>query len=61
MIIFGVTLLKLFLYDIVNASNGAKTIAFISLGILLLVISFLYTKYKHLIAGEEDNSQEIEE
>jgi uncharacterized membrane protein len=60
MIIFGLTLLKLFLYDIANASSGAKTIAFISLGVLLLIISFLYTKYRHLIAGDEEQPEEIE-
>jgi hypothetical protein len=30
----------------------SKTIVMVSLGLLLLVISFLYNKYKHLIADE---------
>ena len=59
-IIFGVTLIKLFVYDIADASSGAKTIAFISLGVLLLIISFLYTKYRHLIIDEEENPEKIE-
>ncbi|MFT5861117.1 MAG: hypothetical protein ACI865_003236, partial [Flavobacteriaceae bacterium] len=33
---------------------------FISLGVLLLIISFLYTKYRHLIAGDEEQPEEIE-
>lgn len=59
LVLFGITLLKLFIYDIAKVDSGGKTIAFISLGVLLLVISFLYTKYKHLIlAGDEDEKEE---
>jgi uncharacterized membrane protein len=49
-ILFGITLLKLFFYDIAHLDTIAKTIVLVSLGILLLIISFLYNKYKHLIA-----------
>lgn len=48
-ILFGVTLLKLFLYDITHLDTLAKTILFMALGILLLIISFLYNKYKHML------------
>ncbi len=51
-ILFGATLLKLFLYDISALDTIAKTIVFVSLGVLLLIISFLYNKYKHIIADE---------
>ena len=44
--LFGVTLIKLFLYDIASLGTIAKTIVFVSLGVLLLIISFLYNKYK---------------
>ena len=54
-ILFGVTLLKLFFYDISQLNTMAKTIVFISLGILLLVISFLYNKYKNIISNESDS------
>jgi uncharacterized membrane protein len=54
MALFGVTLIKLFFYDISHLDTIAKTIVFISLGVLLLVISFLYNKYKHIIADETD-------
>ncbi len=53
--LFGVTLVKLFFYDISNLDTIAKTIIFVSLGILLLIISFLYNKYKHIISDEIDN------
>jgi uncharacterized membrane protein len=48
-VLFAVTLAKLFVYDIADLGTIAKTIVFISLGVLLLIISFLYNKYKHLI------------
>jgi len=53
--LFGVTLIKLFFYDISHLDTIAKTIVFVSLGVLLLIISFLYNKYKHLIADENVN------
>ena len=46
---FSLTILKLFTYDISNISTGGKIVAFISLGIILLVVSFLYQKLKRLI------------
>ncbi|MEM9001205.1 MAG: DUF2339 domain-containing protein [Bacteroidota bacterium] len=53
--LFGVTLIKLFFYDISHLNTLAKTIVFVSLGILLLIISFLYNKYKHIISDETPN------
>jgi len=50
--LFGITLVKLFFYDISHLSTIAKTIVFVSLGILLLIISFLYNKYKSTISEE---------
>ena len=52
MVLFGITLIKLFVYDISYLSTISKTIVFVSLGILLLIISFLYNKYKHLIIDD---------
>lgn len=54
-VIFAATLLKLFFYDISSLNTLAKTIVFVSLGILLLIISFLYNKYKYLISEDETN------
>ncbi len=51
--LFGVTLLKLFLYDIMEAPPFGRIIAFISLGILLLVISFMYQKLKGIVLEDE--------
>ncbi|TPN85362.1 DUF2339 domain-containing protein [Aquimarina algicola] len=52
---FSITLLKLFFYDISHLNTISKTIVFLSLGVLLLVISFLYNKYKHVISDEKDS------
>lgn len=52
--LFGVTLAKLFLYDIADFSTIGKTIVLVSLGVLLLVISFLYNKYKDDISTETE-------
>jgi uncharacterized membrane protein len=58
-----ITVLKLFIFDISDASEVGKIIAFICLGIVLLVISFMYQRIKNLLfkddqelAGEEGNS-----
>lgn len=53
-VLFGVTLIKLFFYDISHLGTIAKTIVLVSLGVLLLVISFLYNKYRHTIFNEVD-------
>jgi len=55
-VLFSITLLKIFLYDIAYLSTLSKTILFILSGILLLIISFFYHKYKHLMY-EEQNSE----
>jgi uncharacterized membrane protein len=52
--LFAITLLKLFFYDIATMGTIEKTVVIVSLGILLLVISFLYTKYKHMISNESE-------
>ncbi len=51
---FGITLLKLFFYDLRHLDSLSKTIVLVSLGIILLVISFLYNKYKHIIGNETE-------
>lgn len=51
--LFGLTLLKLFIYDIAHLNTISKTIVFVTLGLLLLVVSFLYNKY----AVSEDKNE----
>ena len=51
--LFLVTLLKLFFVDIRGISEGGKIAAFISLGVLLLVVSFMYQRLKKLLLDDE--------
>jgi uncharacterized membrane protein len=51
-VLFGVTLVKLFLYDMADMSTIARTIVMIVLGVLLLVASFLYNKNKKTVENE---------
>ncbi|MBX2840904.1 MAG: DUF2339 domain-containing protein [Flammeovirgaceae bacterium] len=50
--LFTITLIKLFFYDISQLDTISKTIVFVSLGLLLLIISFLYNKYKNILSDE---------
>ncbi|MFL6374045.1 MAG: DUF2339 domain-containing protein [Pyrinomonadaceae bacterium] len=51
--LLAVTLLKLFFYDITELGTIPKTLLFVSLGLLLLFVSFLYNKYKAAIFPAE--------
>jgi uncharacterized membrane protein len=53
-VLFAATLVKLFFYDIASLDTISKTIVFVSLGILLLIISFLYNKFKDVIFADEE-------
>jgi uncharacterized membrane protein len=55
--LFLVTLIKLFFYDLAGSGTITKTISFISLGVLLLVMSFLYNKYKDVLFGDEERQE----
>lgn len=53
--LLGLTILKLFMYDIKNVSETGKIVAFILLGVLILIISFVYQKIKKLIVDAPNN------
>ena len=55
MALFAITLVKLFFYDIADLNTISKTIVLVSLGVLLLISSFLYNKYKNRIADNNEN------
>lgn len=52
--LLAITLVKLFIYDIAHLNTLSKVIVLLSLGVLLLIISFLYNKYKHLIINVDE-------
>lgn len=53
--LFTITILKLFLFDIVRIPPGGKIAAFILLGVLLLSVSFMYQRLKKILL---DNNRE---
>lgn len=55
--VFSLLLLKLFLFDIKGASEAGKIVAFILLGVLLLVISFMYQKLKKLLIDDQSSKK----
>lgn len=52
--LFGITLIKLCTFDTWDLSTGYKVIAFILLGVILLVVAFLYQKFKTFIFGDDE-------
>ena len=54
LILIAITVVKLFTYDIGNVSQGGKILAFIILGVVLLVISFMYQRIKKAILQDDD-------
>ncbi len=57
LVLLLITFLKLFLIDLRDISEGGKIAAFISLGILLLVVSFLYQRLKKLLLDDNQPSE----
>ena len=45
-IIFAITIIKVFLYDTRNLDTIQRTVSYMVLGVILLLVSFIYTKYK---------------
>ncbi|GAA4394714.1 DUF2339 domain-containing protein [Nibrella viscosa] len=58
--LFALTLLKLFLYDLRGISEGGRIAAFLSLGVLLLTISFMYQKIRKLILADDSNASLVQ-
>lgn len=52
-VLFGITLLKLVTFDTWDLSTGYKVIAYIILGVILLIVAFLYQKFKSVIFGDD--------
>ena len=54
--LFTVTIIKLFFFDIQNIPPGGKIAAFILLGVLLLIVSFMYQRLKKMIIDDKEKS-----
>jgi len=59
-VLLGATLLKLFFFDATDLPTIPKTILFVSLGLLMLGISFLYNKFRNVIFASVGNDEEVE-
>ena len=53
--LLGLTLAKVFFYDLAHMDTIGKTVVLVTLGILLLIISFLYKKFTDNINDEPTN------
>ena len=53
-IMFGIAVRKIFLYDLSYLETLYRIFSFIGLGIILLITSFIYQNYKHLIFDKDD-------
>lgn len=51
-ILFGITIIKLFFLDLASLNTISKTLVLVILGLLILGVSFLYNKYKNKIFDE---------
>ncbi|WP_175621997.1 DUF2339 domain-containing protein [Chryseobacterium schmidteae] len=55
--LLGITILKLYLYDVWQMDNVSRIIAFIILGIILLLSSFMFQKFKHMLNNLIDKNE----
>jgi uncharacterized membrane protein len=56
LVLFSITLIKLFAYDIAAIAPAGKIIAFMLLGVLLLAISFMYQRLKRVLLSDEKDT-----
>jgi uncharacterized membrane protein len=50
-VLFGFTILKIFIYDLSYLETLYRIFSFIGLGVILITVSFVYQKYKDIIFG----------
>jgi uncharacterized membrane protein len=51
--LFGITILKIFIYDLSFLETLYRIFSFIALGVILLAVSYAYQKYKDVIVAKE--------
>lgn len=56
--LLGITIVKLYLYDVWKMDNVSRIIAFIILGIILLLSSFLFQRLKNIVTTMVEKSDE---
>ena len=53
-ILFAITLIKVFFIDLINISTESRILLFVAIGILLLVTSYFYQRFAHVFLGNEE-------
>jgi hypothetical protein len=53
-VLFGLAILKIFIYDLSFLETLYRIFSFIGLGLILLAVSYLYQKYRDVILGNEN-------
>ena len=56
MVLFGITILKIFIYDLSFLDTLYRIFSFIGLGVILLAVSYAYQRYKGIILAPGDNA-----
>jgi uncharacterized membrane protein len=56
-VLFGITILKIFIYDLSFLETLYRIFSFIGLGVILLAVSYLYQRYKGIIL--EDSKPDV--
>ncbi|MFC1552026.1 DUF2339 domain-containing protein [Candidatus Latescibacterota bacterium] len=51
--LFGITIIKIFIYDLSFLDSLFRIFSFMGLGIILLLVSYFYQRYKSVIFGNE--------
>ena len=54
LLLLGVTIFKVFIFDLASLDQVYRMISFIVLGLILLAVSFLYQRLRQLIIDAEE-------
>jgi uncharacterized membrane protein len=54
-LLIGITVLKVFLFDLAALETVYRIISFVILGFALLIVSYFYNRFKHYIFGEDNH------
>ncbi len=53
-VLFGFTILKIFIYDLSFLDTLYRIVSFVALGLILLAVSYLYQRYRAIIADPSE-------
>ena len=56
-VLFGITILKIFVYDLSFLETTYRICSFIGLGLILMAVSYAYQRYKKLIFGTPEHQE----